>query len=486
MSEIRQKAVNAFIWRFSEKIVTHLINLSVTLFLARILMPNDYGLVALAMIFVSIANVLIVSGLNTSLIQKDNIDEIDCSTLFYATLIFAVAVYIILFILSPLIARLYGNEEIINILRLLGLIVPISSYNSILQAIVTRNLEFKKFFIATTSSAIISGIVGLYLAVMGGGVWALVSQQLSLAFFSTLFLSIIVKWKPKLVFSFERFKKLRKFGFNMMMANLTGSLFNQLRNFLVGVKYTPSDLAFFTTADMFPAVISSNIDTAMNNVLFPALSTLQNNLQNVKYALRRSMMVSSYVVLPILLIISASADNLVIVLLTEKWMDCVPYIRVLAIGYCFGTLGNANLQALNGIGRSDITFHLEFIKKPILLVILILSMQISPLAIAAGTSIYSVIALLINLYPNKKLINYGILEQLKDVFPQFCLATFVALFVFLVGFININIYLLLFLQLSIGFLSYLLLSHIFNMESYLYIKVILKEKGIISINKKQQ
>lgn len=486
MSEIRQKALNAFIWRFSEKIVSHLINLSVTLFLARILMPNDYGLVAFAMIFVSIANVLIISGLNTSLIQKDNIDEIDTSTLFYVTLIFSIVIYLAIYFFSPLISYLYGNDEIINILRLLGLIIPISSYNSILQAKVTRDLAFKKFFIATTSSAVVSGIIGLSMAAIGFGVWALVSQQISLVFLSTICLSLIVKWKPKFVFSLERYKQMRRFGFNMMMANLVGSLFSQLRNFLVGIKYTPSDLAFFTTADMFPAVISSNIDTAVNNVLFPALSKLQDNLENVKFGLRRSMMVSSYVVLPILLIISASADNLVIVLLTEKWMDCVPYIRVLAIGYCFGTLGNANLQALNGIGRSDITFHLELIKKPILLVILILSMQISPLAIAAGTSIYSVIALLINLYPNKKLINYGILEQLKDVFPQFCLATFVALFVFLVGFININIYLLLFLQLSIGFLSYLLLSHIFNMESYLYIKVILKEKGIISINKKQQ
>lgn len=473
--ELKTKSISGFFWRFSERLASHLVMSIVTIVLARLLLPDDFGVVALAMVFVNIANVFVVSGLNTSLIQKKEIEETDCSTIFYATLLLSIVLYAIIFVSSPLIADIYDNSKVTNLLRVLGLFIPLSTFNSIQQAMVSRNLDFKKIFIATLCGALLAGCIGIGLALAGFGAWALVGQQLSSVFFNTITLSFIIRWKPKLIFSIDRFKNLFRFGTNLMFANFIGSIFNQLRNFLVGLKYTPSDLAYFTTGDMFPVLITNNVDVAINSVLFPAMSKIQDNLEEVKRAMRRSMMTSSYLLVPSLLMLAAVADKLVIILLTEKWMFCVPYIQVLSIGYCFSTLGTANLQAINAIGRSDVTLKLEFFKKTIFIIIIIVSSQISPLMIAVGSAFYNLIATLINLYPNRKLINYGIGSQIKDVIPQFLLSITVALLVFVLGRLPIPNILCLMLQLIVGVGVYLSVSYWLSLESYLYIRQIVKE-----------
>lgn len=468
--ELKSKSISGFFWRFSERLASHLVMSAVTIVLARLLVPDDFGVVALAMVFVNVANVFIVSGLNTSLIQKKNVDEKDISTIFYATLILSIVLYVIIFFLSPLIANIYSNNKVSSLLRVLGIFIPLSSFNSIQQAMVSRNLEFKKIFIATLCGSLLAGCIGIGMALAGFGVWALVGQQLSNVFFNTITLSFIIRWKPKLVFSVNRFKRLFGFGTNLMFASFIGSLFNQLRNFIVGLKYTPSDLAYFTTGDMFPVLISNNVDVAINSVLFPAISKIQDNLEEVKHAMRRSMMTSSYILVPSLLLLAAVADKLVIVLLTEKWMFCVPYIQFLSIGYCFSSLGTANLQAINAIGRSDVTLKLEIYKKVIFILIIIGAAQISPLMIAVGSAFYNLIATLINLYPNKKLINYGIGNQLRDVMPQFLLSAIVSLLVYMIGRLSINNMPCLVIQFVTGIAFYLLLSYWLSLESFMYIR----------------
>ena len=473
--ELKSKSISGFFWRFSERLASHLVMSLVTIVLARLLMPDDYGVVALAMVFVNVANVFITNGLNTSLIQKKEVDEFDFSTIFYATLLLSLGLYLLLFLLSPLVAEIYDNDKVCNVLRVLGLFIPLSSFNSIQQAKVTRNLDFRKIFVATLCGSILSGCLGVGLALIGFGVWALVGQQLSNIFFNTITLSFIIRWKPKPIFSIDRFKNMFGFGTNLMFASFIGSLFNQLRNFIVGLKYTPSDLAYFTTGDMFPILISNNVDVAINSVLFPAISKIQDNMEDVRKAMRRSMMTSSFIVVPALLTLAVVADKLVLVLLTEKWFFCIPYIQILSIGYCFSSLGTANLQAINAIGRSDITLKLETIKKIIFIIIIIAAAQISPLMIAIGSAVYNFIATLINLYPNKKLINYGIKKQLMDVMPQFLLSFAVAALVYFVGKLPLNNLLCLIIQLTLGVVTYILLSFWFSMESFLYIRQTIKE-----------
>ena len=473
--DLKSKSISGFFWRFSERLASHLVMSIVTIVLARLLMPDDFGVVALAMVFVNVANVFVVNGLNTSLVQKKDIDETDCSTIFYATLLLSVVLYIVICLLSPLIADIYDNERVNSLLRVLGLFIPLSSFNSVQQAMVSRNLDFKKIFIATLCGSLLAGSIGIGMALVGMGVWALVGQQLSNIFFNTITLSFIIRWKPKFVFSVDRFKKMFGFGTNLMLASFIGSLFNQLRNFIVGFKYTPSDLAYFTTGDMFPVLISNNVDVAISSVLFPAISKIQDNLEEVKKAMRRSMMTSSYVLVPSLLLLAAIADKLVIILLTEKWLSCVPYIQILSIGYCFSSLGTANLQAINAIGRSDVTLRLEIYKKGIFVLFIFAAAQISPLMIAVGSMAYNFIATLINLFPNKKLINYGIESQLRDVMPQFLVSIIVALMVYMIGRLPINYLLCFVLQLVVGPTSYILISYWLSLESYLYIRQTVKD-----------
>lgn len=469
IDELKNKTIKGFFWRFNERVASQVVGLIVSVVLARLLEPSEYGIIALTMIFMSVANVLSVSGLGASLIQKKDADDLDFSTMFYAGLGLSIIMYIILFIASPFIAYACNNGQVESVLCVLGLMLPISAINSIQQAYVSRELNFKKFFYATLVGTVSSGIIGIAMAYYGYGVWALVGQMLSSNIINTFVLNRIIKWHPTRSFSIQRFKELYKFGLNFMGANLMGTLFNELKSFVIGVKYLPADLAFYKRGEQLPAIISDNINNTINTVIFPAISKIQDNKQDVKHAIRRSMMTSSYVMTPLLFFMAASADNITLLLLTEKWMPCVPYMRVICISYCVSILGTANLQAFNAVGRSDITFKLEFIKKPLYLIMIFLTMWISPLAIAIGNLIYGVIATSINAWPNKKLIDYKIIEQLKDVYPQFIISAVIGLVVFIVGFISLSPYLMLLIQILIGLGLYILLSIMFSLESYKYV-----------------
>lgn len=361
-NDLKKKTVGGFFWRFGERIASQSVSFIISIILARLLFPQEYGVIALSMVFINITNVFAVSGLGTSLIQKKDADDVDFSTMFYAGIFISVALYGLLFLAAPFIADLYHSELVCPVLRALGLVVPIQAVNSIQQAAVSRGLDFKKFFFATSVGTVVSGIVGVALAYTGFGVWALVGQQLTNHVVNTLTLNRIIRWRPQWAFSYSRFKGLFSFGSKLMCANFIGTFFNELKSFIVGARYTPADLAFYNRGESMPALIGNNVNTTINAVLFPAISKLQDDKEGVKRAIRRSMMTSSYVMFPLLFILAATADKVVLILLTEKWMPCVPFMRVLCIGYCMTVLSTANIQAVNAVGRSDITLKLEFIK----------------------------------------------------------------------------------------------------------------------------
>lgn len=466
--DLKSKTLKGFFWRFGERISSQAVSFIVSIVLARLLEPEDYGVVALTMVFMAIANSLAISGLGSSLIQKKDADELDFSTMFHAGLILSFVLYLILYITAPYIAIACHEERVAPVLKVLGLMLPISSINSIQQAYVSRKLDFKKFFYATSIGTIISGVVGIIMAYCGYGVWALVGQQLTNSVVNTFTLNRIINWHPQWLFSFERLKELYSFGLKLMGSNLIGSISNQLKNIIVGVKYQPADLAFFNRGEHIPHLIANNINNTINAVLFPAISKLQDDRSAVKNAIRRSVMTSTFVMVPIMFLIAVTSDKIVIILLTKKWLPCVPFMQVLCINCCLEILGTANLQTFNALGRSDITLKLEFIKKPIYLLIILTAMYYSPLAIAIGCCIYSFISTAINAWPNKNLINYSLVEQVKDVLPQFLIGIIMAVVIYLVGFLDVNIYLMLIVQIIIGVVVYWSLSVFFSLESYRY------------------
>lgn len=465
IEDLKNSTISGVIWRFGERVLAQLINFIVSIVLARVLFPEEYGIVAIVTIFITIADSFVTNGLGTSLIQKKNADDKDFSTIFHASLIISIFLYLILFFIAPVISKIYLNNDITLVLRIMGLRLPIAAINSIQQAYVSRKMIYKKFFYSTISGAIVSGIVGVVMALLGFGVWALVAQYLINSIMGTIVLFIIIEWRPKLEFSFKKFRELFSFGWNVMMAGFLGTIFDQLKGFVIGFKYTATDLAYFNRGEQIPSLLYSNVNVAFESVLFSAISKLQDDKMAVKNALSKMIKITSFVMVPIMVGIVAISDSLITIILTEKWIACVPFLRVVCFQYCFAIINNVNLQALKAIGRSDVLLKLEFIKKPLYLIFILISMQISPLAIVVANLIYGFIALIINAYPNKKFLNYKLKEQLKDMMPAFLLSMFMLGVCYLVSLFNMSMILTCIIQIGVGVVTYLLLSFIFKLEA---------------------
>ena len=474
MQTLKLKTISGLFWRFGERITAQIISFVVSIVLARILMPEQYGIVAIVTIFINLANVFVTSGLGTSLVQKKEADELDFSTMFWASIIFSLMIYTVIFIVSPLIAKIYNNELLTIVLRVMGLKIPIAAINSIQQAYVQREMIFKKFFFSTIIGTIISAFVGIWMALNNFGVWSLVGQYLTNSIIDTVVLAITVKWRPHLVFSIERFKKLFSYGWKIMASSFIGTAFDQFRGLIIGAKYSASDLAYNNKGEQIPLLLSTNINSTMESVLFSSISKVQDDKYKVKKAMRRLMKISSFVIMPLLFGISAVANSLITILLTDKWNECVPYLRVVCIQQCFGILNTVNMQAIKAIGKSDTTLKLEFIKKPIYILIILIMMNISPLAICIGNAIYSIITLFINSKPNKKYLDYGLKEQVADIFIYFVISLLMELIVIAIGMININTYILIIIQILVGIVFYIGASIVFKLDSLEYILDIVK------------
>lgn len=487
IKELKNKTVLGLFWRFGERFTAQLISFVVSIVLARILLPSDYGIVAIVTIFINLADTLVTSGLGTSLVQKKEADELDFSTMNIASIAIAIFFYLLLFFTSPLISRIYNNELLTPVLRVMGMKLPIAAINSIQQAYVQRKMIYKKFFFATIIGTIISAATGIVMAIKGFGVWALVAQYLTNSIIDTIVLFFTIKWKPQLRFSFNRFKQLFNYGSKIMLTSFIGTLFDQLRGLLIGVKYTSEDLAFNNKGEQIPSMLTNNINSTMESVLFSSIAKVQEDREKVKSAIRRLMKTSSYIIMPLLFGILGISNNFVKIILTDKWIQCVPFIQIVCIQQCFSILNTINLQAIKAIGRSDTLLKLEFAKKPIYLLILLTTMFISPIAMCIGNAVYGMIALLINSKPNKKYLNYTLLEQISDTGIYFILSLVMAIIVMLIGRLNINIYILFVLQILSGIMFYIIVSILLKLDSFYYIintlKDMLKRRKIDVIKK---
>lgn len=474
-SSLKRKTISGVFWQLLQKGSSQVVAFVVSVVLARLIPPEEFGIVAMTSIFMTVAGMLAESGLGTSLVQKKTIDDLDKNTVFYFGLFLSACLYGLLFFFAPLIARMYQQETLIPIIRLSGLSLFLSSFGSVQSAQVMRKMDFKKYFYTTLASTVISAVVGLFLAFRGYGVWALVWQGLVKAVTGIIVLFGLVKWIPQLKFSWTRLKQLYSFGLNMTAASLIGTVCNELRGFLIGLRFMPADLAFYNRGNGIPGLVNDNVNGTISTVLFPAISQLQDDRDAVKRSMRRAMMTSSFCLAPLMMMLSATSKQIISLLYTEVWAAAVPFMQILSLGYIFSNLGMANLQAINAIGRSDITFKLEFIKKPIYLAFILGGVLISPLAIAVGHAIYTIIGSAINAIPNKKLIGYSYSEQITDILPQLILSATVAFSAWLIGHINGSAFLILALQWSTGAALYLLFAKALHLESFTYVQNSLHE-----------
>ena len=465
----KKAVVSGLFWRIMERTGAQGVTFLVSIVLARLLEPKVYGTVALVTVFITILQVFIDSGLGNALIQKKDADNLDFSSVFFFNITVCVLLYIGMFFAAPLIANFYDDSSLVPVVRVLSLTLIISGVKNVQQAYVSRNMQFKRFFFATLGGTIGAAVVGITLAYLGFGVWAIVSQHLFNAAVDTLILWITVKWRPELKFSFQRLKGLLSFGWKILVSTLIDTVYQDLRQLLIGKVYTPSVLAYYNQGKKIPSMIISNIDTSINSVLFPTFSKVQDDKNRVRSMMRSSIKVSTYLMAPVLIMAAACADPLVRIVLTEKWMPCVFFLRVACITSLIYPIHTANLTAINAMGRSDLFLKLEILKKIVGVAIILGSMWISIEAVALGSLISAIISLFINAWPNRKLLNYSITHQITDILPPLLLAVFMGGCVYAVELFGFNDWITLAIQIPLGIIIYFAGSKIFKLYSYQYI-----------------
>lgn len=468
-NELKKKTVSSLIWRFLERCGAQGVTFLVSIVLARLLAPEVYGLIALVTVFTTILQVFVDSGMGNALIQKKDADDLDFSSVFFFNLVMCIALYLVLFFCAPLIAKFYHNPELTSVIRVLGITLLIAGVKNVQQAYVSRTLQFKRFFFATLGGTIGAAVVGIAMAYMGLGVWALVAQSLFNAAIDTVILWFTVRWRPRLQFSFARLKELLKYGWKLLVSALLHTFYTNLRTLIIGKLYTTADLAYYEKGQSFPTLIVSNINSSIDSVLLPTMSGVQDNRETVKAITRRSIVTSSYLMWPMMIGLAVVAKPLVLLILTEKWLMAVPYLQIICFALGLEPLQTANLNAIKALGRSDIFLKLEIVKKTISIGILLLSMRFGVVAIAVSSLVYSVIATMFNAAPNRKLMGYSYFEQVKDILPGFALALLMGAAVYPIALIPVPTILTLLAQVVAGVGFYVGMSAILKLESFYYI-----------------
>lgn len=466
---IKEKTVSGLFWKFAESVGNQLLSLLISVILARILMPEDYGIIAIVMVFISFFQVLVVNGLGSPLIQKKDADDIDFSTIFYTSILLGLFVYVLIYLGAPYVACFYNSEILTPVLRVMGLSVIITSFNAIQHAYVSRHMLFKKFFFSTLIGRVCAGLLGIYLAYNGYGVWALVVQSLMSTFTDMIVLYVTVRWKPLFVFSVERLKSLWSFGWKIILAASINEIYQDIRTLLIGKVYTKSDLSYFNQGKNIPELLVNNINKSIVTVVFPAIATVQDNESAVKTFVRRGSKVSSFILFPLLIGLALVAEPLVKLVLTEKWLPCVPYMQIMCLTNCLTPISSISQQAIKAVGRSDITLYQELIKKSVGIAIVIATLRISVMAVVLGVAVVDVWCFIVNTFPARKVLNYSYREQLVDLMPNIICTIIMAIGVYFITFLNLPILVELIIQIVLGGSLYYTSSKILKNENLEYL-----------------
>lgn len=477
-SNIKSKALSGVIWKMAERIGSQLVSVIVGIILARLLMPEDYSVVAIVSIFFVFCNVFITGGLNTALIQKKDADNLDYSTVLFVSLPISIILYVIMFFIAPSIARLYNKELLVPVIRVMSLTLIITAYQGVVSAKISNDLAFKKTFISSLISIVISAIIGILMAYCGFGAWALVAQQMSLAFVGSITLTVVSGIRFKFIFSFERLKGLFSYGWKMFATSVIAVIYDEIKPLIVGLKFSSVDLAYYNKGKSYPQLLNSSICDTIGAVLFPVISKVQDSREDVLNITRRFMKVSSYVVFPILIGFFVVSDSFVKLVLTEKWLPASPYIKIFCTSFMFNIVQTANLQAIRAIGRSDIILKLEIIKKSLYFVIIALFIYFSnsPYMLAVSGIVCTIVATVINTYPNRKLIGYRYRHQIADLLPNLSIALIMGIVVYLVDYVQTGLFAKVIIQMLVGALSYVGLSIVTKNSSFKYLLNVIKEK----------
>lgn len=464
--------IRALFWKLMERFGVQGIQFVLQLILARLLVPEYYGMLSMMLIFVNLANVFTQRGFNTALIQNKDVTEEDYSSVFWVTLGIALVMYAVIFFSAPAIAAFYDMQELVTPLRVLALTLLPGAMNSIQLAKVSRELDFKKVFYSSVGGILIAGMAGVTVAFLGGGLWALVVQNILNSTTACIVMLVTVKWRPRWVCNMKRVAELFRFGWKLLVSGLLDTLFMDLNSLVIGKKYDSGTLGYYNRGAQFPQFIINAVNGAIQSVMLPAMSAQQDDTKRVKDMMRTSMSMSAYIIFPMMAGLAAVATPLISLMLTDKWLPCVPYMQVYCFCLAFYPVHSCNLQAMNAMGRSDLFLKLEIIKKIYGIVVLAIAVFCfdTPLAIAMSGLVMTGIGWFVNALPNKRLIGYNFREQLADLVPMLLMSLLMCGCVLLTGsgcaMMGLADILILTIQVLVGVAVYLMLSAVLKPFPY--------------------
>ena len=466
--DLRRKAVHGVLWSAIERFSVQIIQLIVNISLARLLLPSDFGMVAMLTIFIQVSQLLIDGGFSNALIQKNDRTEVDFSTVFYFNTFISVLMYGVLFIMAPYVAEFYHMPDLILVMRVIALNLVVSSFFVIPKVRLTINIDFKSQLKVSLVAAIVSGSVGVLLAYKGFGVWALVFQSLVNNLFLCICFFIFFRWIPQGIFSWTSFKNLFFFGSRLTLSSLIHSVYYNLYSIMIGRYFSATDLGYFRNAEQFASLPASGINSIISRVSYPVLSRIQDDNESLVKAYRKYIRLSSYLIFPLMFGLASLSGPIVDFLLTEKWKDVIPLFSVLCCCWMLDHLSVINLNLLFVKGRTDLSLRLELVKKTIATIILFASIPLGLVGMCWGRVIYYVIASYINTYYTEKLIGLSFSKQLIDVIPYWFLSLFMALCVYAISHFFVESY----VQIIVGIVSCVF---IYAIMSYLFANQTLKE-----------
>ena len=458
---LKTKTKKGLAWSMVERFATQGVQFLFGIILARLLSPDDYGIIAMPLVFLAIAQCIIDSGFSTALIRKPELTEDDLSTAFYFNIGIGILCYAVLFFSSPLIADFYHTPILSSLLKVTALAVLFNPLCAVQQAILTRKIDFKTQAIVSFSGAVVSGIVGLYMAYNGFGVWSLVFQQVGGYVMRTILLWILGKWKPKRKWSWESFHYLWGFGSKMLGSGLLDTIYNNIYPIVIGKYFSAQDLGNYTRAQQFSSLPSSNVTGVLQRVTFPVLSSIQNEDERLAKNYRKILKLSAFLVFPMMLMLSAIANPLVRILLTDKWIGCVVLLQIICFQMMWYPIHAINLNLLTVKGRSDLFFRLEIFKKIMGVCIMFITIPHGIIWMVSGGIVSSMLSLIINTYYTGKLINVGYFKQMGDLLPIFGVSFIMWLIVHAIISLSSNLYCQLVLGISLGAIVYLIGAKIF-------------------------
>ena len=468
---LRSRTVSSLIWKLFEQSASSVVSLIVQIVMARLLAPDEFGMLAIMLVFVNVGNVIVQSGLNTAIIQGPNVTERDYSTVFWMSLVVSLVLYLAVWGASPAIADYYSMADIVWPLRVLVLILIINAFNSIQEAIVARSLEFNKTARATVTASVTSGTMGIVAALLGAGLWALVIQQLLFQLVKSIVLAFQISWKPRLVFEPERAVVLFRFSWKLLVSGLIEQGYQSLSDLMIGKVFDSTNLGYVSQGKKYPQALGLMLDGAIQPVMLSAVARVQDDGEKVKRLARRALKTSTFLIAPAMTLFAFVAEPVVSLLLGERWLPCVPYLRMYCFVYALLPVHTTNLQVLNGVGRSDLYLRLEVIKKIIGIAALCFTVFVlrDLTAIVAGYVVTGIICTFVNAHPNKRVIGYSYLEQIRDILPAFALAIVAGALTYPIGFLGLPPLVTIILQSVSMAVVYLLLAKLFKVEEMAYL-----------------